>query len=188
MKKILLSLSALVLVATTAQDTFAAGGFYDTPYSKRNSGSFGRGASLLSFSLGFPASYLDNYGDVKLPPLYAKYEYGVAPEVGVAFHAGVGQSKFSKHDKMTVSSFGFYGFYHFNKLIPVRNLDVYAGVGPVIVNRNWDDRWGRANDTELMFGFRAGARYYVTPNFGFNFDFGSDRTSTAAVGVTFNLR
>jgi len=82
------------------------------------------------------------------------------------------------------------GYYHFNKLIPVKQLDVYAGTGPAFRSRNVtysDDSYDNYSSTDVILAFKVGARYYVKNNFAFYGEGGFDHMSDINLGVTFRL-
>ena len=189
MKKILLSISALAAMSfSTASDASAQviKGFYKQSYKSRNNGTFDKGTGIFSIGIGAPSH--NHSFDPRLPALYLKYEKGLMNEVGLGFIGGL---SFGRHgrsrDGAFNSLFGVLGYYHFNKIIPVRNLDVYAGagVGLNIFNAyNWNDGDVRVNIIPL---FKGGVRYYFTPSFGAFVESGYDRISSVNAGVTFRF-
>jgi len=185
MKKIALSITALALVLGTSVSTFAQKrGFYNQPYKSRNSGSFSKSTGLLSFGIGVPdAPY--SYYKVGLPPLYIKYEHGVADEIGIGFLGGIGTGSYKHAGERygyVETTIAAMGYYHFNKLIPVSKLDVYAGVGvgAHIISDNYVDE---TDVTPVIIG-KAGARYYFTPKFAAYAEVGYDNLSPANIGIT----
>jgi predicted porin len=85
-------------------------------------------------------------------------------------------------------------YYHFNKLIPVRNLDVYAGVGVGVRQLTYtydDDVAGDFDDDRTSFDamplFKVGARYYFTKTFGVYGEGGYDNMSDVNLGITFRF-
>ena len=184
MKKIALSITALALVLGTSVSTFAQKrGFYSQPYKTRNSGSFSKSTGLLSFGIGVPDVY-GNYR-VSLPPLYIKYEHGITDEIGIGFLGGVGTGSYKfANDRYSYveTTLAAMGYYHFNKLIPVSKLDVYAGVG-VGVNII-SDNFADATDAVPVILGKAGARYYFSPKFAVYAEVGYDNLSPANAGIT----
>jgi hypothetical protein len=208
MKKSLLFLLLLLCgVAGFAQKK----AFYDTPYDSRNSGSFSRTTGIISLGYGFPNDPVGGYNyvngtngtsKVSFGPLYAKYEHGIIrDEIGLG-----GQIAFSStrvkynnnvnhyRDNVTAFSFGMLGYYHFNKLIPVARLDVYAATGLSIrtLSYTYDsdfDNSGRNNhsDTNVYIIGKVGARYYLRPSFGIYAEAGMDKMSDVNLGISFKL-
>lgn len=205
MKKIFPLLFALSVLSSVS---FAqnAKSFYRSSYESRNSGSFSQGHSLFSLSYGLINQFYPGYGGYYLGsgpsqfsvgPFYAKYEHGfLRDEVGLGGHIAVAHA-WIKHgngdrDNVTAASFALLGYYHFNKLIPIRDMDVYVGAGPSFWHRTYnhdDDYVGNADYTvsEPVIIAKLGIRYYVTPKFAFTAEVGWDQMSTANIGITFKL-
>ena len=208
MKKVFLLAIALLAVSSLsfAQNSKS---FYRSSYESRNSGSFSQETSIVSLGYGFANQYYPNYnGSVygglnsfSLGPVYAKYEHGfLRDEVGLGGHVALatGWTKYNNgnvdyRDNITALSAALLGYYHFNKLIPIKELDVYACVGLSVHNRiyNYDpDYTGNRPDyseTNVYPIGKVGARYYVKPGIGFYAEAGYDYMSTLNLGVTFRL-
>lgn len=185
MKRIVLSMAAVALVLSGATNASAQkkGGFYSQPYKTRNSGSFSKSASLLSIGIGVPNAY--GYYNVSLPPVYVKYEHGITDEIGIGILGGLGMGSYKfAGDKYTYleTTIGALGYYHFNKLIPVSKLDVYAGVGIGLNIR--DDNYANSNSTNAVILGKAGARYYFNPKFAVYAEAGYDNLSPVNAGIT----
>lgn len=196
-----LALTCILLLtlagSVQAQD---ARSFYKTSYKSRNSGSFSARSGLLSFGIGFPnrsgAGYDWDSDRLGFGPLYVKYEHGILDELGIGGYvaAAASRHKYGPNDRFTDKVFsvsvGAMAYYHFNKLIPVRKLDVYAGAG--IAGRqltySYDDDWngGRSHDSEfdVIPLFKVGARYYFTKMFGVYGEGGYDDMSDVNLGIT----
>lgn len=207
MKKTILLLLALVCTSVAfAQRT--ASSFYDAPYDSRNSGSFNLNTGILSFGYGFPNDPVSGYNNgvngvnkVSLGPLYAKYEHGIIrDEIGlggqiamsntwIKYNTGSG----SYRDRVSAFQVGVLGYYHFNKLIPVKRLDVYAGTGIAVqtLSYTYDTRYtdnpNNHSDTNVYIIGKIGARYYLKGGFGIYAEVGSDKMSDANLGVSFRL-
>lgn len=170
-------------------------GFYQAPYTERNSGSFGRQANLITAGYGFPNNSFDDKWNSGVGPLYLKYEYGIIDEVGLGvFLGGSGSSRKAPGYKNSAVSIGFdlVGYYHFNKFIPLKQLDVFVGAGvgfktahykysansPVIQSKSF------FKIDEIL---KAGARWYFTPGFGIYAEGGYGGLSYADVGITFRF-
>jgi hypothetical protein len=188
MKKLLLSITALATVALTTVNGASAQvikGFYKQSYKSRNNGTFDKGTGLLSLGLGVPDHV--HHFDPKSPAFYLKYEAGVADEIGVGV---VGSIAFGEHirgrENAINSLVGVLGYYHFNKIIPVQKLDVYAGAGFGI---NILNAYNPSHDTHVrpVFLGRVGVRYYFTNSFGVYAETGWDSVSSANLGVSFRF-
>ena len=95
------------------------------------------------------------------------------------------------------------GYYHFNKLIPVEKLDVYAGVGAnftyqelkrdVAYYNYYYDNYGYYYTDQIRTEFKVlpnavvGVRYYVAPKFALSAEAGYTTFSSLNLGVTFRL-
>lgn len=196
----------ILAIAILPAVMFAQSGrsFYKTPYKSRNSGSFDRTSGLLSFGLGFPNRSGTGYdywgGDERrlgLGPGYIKYEHGIINEIGLGGYVAAAASRYKYGpdrrytDRTLAVSLGFMGYYHFNKLIPVRKLDVYAGVGigGRQISYSYDDdfngdRSSDRTDFEVMPLVKVGARYYFTRMFGVYAEGGYDKMSDVNLGIT----
>jgi hypothetical protein len=193
---LLLIISVLVCSGAIAQQGKA---FYNTPYKTRNSGSFSKTASLLTFSYGFPNESVQGYSHkgnnrIGFGPVYAKYEHGIIDEIGIGGQLALAGTAFDYNNDQTerVRAFHFamLGYYHFNKLIPVKQLDVYAGTGLAFRSRSVtysDDFYDSYSGTDVNLAVKVGARYYVKNNFAFYGEGGFDGMSDINLGVTFRL-
>lgn len=198
MKKIvfIFSITFLICVSGFAQTGKA---FYNTPYKTRNSGSFSKNTGLLTFSYGFPNVSVSGYSHkgnnrVGFGPVYAKYEHGIIDEVGIGGQLALSTSRYdyggNEREKINAIHFAILGYYHFNKLIPVPQLDVYAGSGFAFRNRTVsysDDLYDNHTDTNVTLAMKVGARYYVKNHFGFYAEAGFDDMSDVNLGVTFRF-
>jgi len=182
--------------------------FYDTPYESRNSGSFNRSTGIISLGYGFPNDPVGSYDNgvngvnrVSLGPLYAKFEHGIIrDDIGLGGQIAMSNTwiKYnnpsgSYRDRVSAFSVGVLGYYHFNKLIPVKRLDVYVGTGISIrtlsytYDTNFSDNPNNHSDTNVYIIGKIGARYYLKPGFGIYAEVGSDRMSDANLGISFRL-
>ena len=201
MKKVIL-LSLIVLTISSASFAQNSKSFYRSSYESRNSGSFSQGHSIISLGYGLGNQFYPNaygvygYGNrFSLGPVYFKYEHGfLRDDVGLGgtvalAHAWVKYNN-STNEKYNITAFSiaFLGYYHFNKLIPVEKLDVYAGLGLSF--------WSRSGSANAYYNYssssvypvvKVGARYYVKPKFGFYGEEGYDQMSSLNLGVTFKL-
>ncbi len=203
MKKILLFCTIIGLLGADTTEASAQSkgrSFYSTPYKSRNSGSFDRSSNLLSFGYGVPnrtAARYDFWTDdnrIGFGPGYIKYEHGILDEIGIGMYGAVAASQ-HKHgpnkrykDRTLALSLGVMGYYHFNKLIPVSKLDVYAGAGFGFRHQvyNYDDSFDNDSfsDFDPLVLFKVGARYYFTKTFGVYGEGGYDGMSDVNLGIT----
>ncbi len=197
-------LLGLFLLASNFIYAQNARGFYKTPYKNRNSGSFDRTSGLLSIGIGFPnrsGADFDFWGGNErrngIGPLYFKYEHGLIDELGLGGYAAIAASRYKYGpdrrytDRAVSLSAGFLAYYHFNKLIPVRKLDVYAGVGVGVrqLSYTYDDRLTENRDDDrtsfdAMPVVKVGARYYFNNVFGVYGEGGYDNMSDVNLGIT----
>lgn len=213
MKKIILFSFLIVAgcsISSYAQHTQNADAFYNTSYNVRNSGSFSQSTGILSLGYGLSNNTVSGYNYVSgfngssrasFGPLYLKYEHGIVrDEIGLG-----GQMAFSHtwirydnssgtyRDNVGAFSVALLGYYHFNKLIPVPNLDVYAGTGLSVrtLSYHYDsDIAANPNNhttTSVYLTGRVGARYYVTRSFGFYGEVGYDNMSDVNLGISFKF-
>lgn len=198
MRKVLSILLALGLglgatSVASAQDNGRA--FYKQSYESRNSGSFDRNTSIVSIGYGFPNSTYSGNWDNGFGPIYGKYEHGIIDEVGIGGYLGLAAASHSSphyKDKFSAFGMGVLGYYHFNKLIPVHQLDVYAGAGLGFVNGHYkfDDHSPYSTSSsyfDVNAIFKAGARWYFTQGFGAFLEFGYDNMSSVNLGVSFRF-
>jgi hypothetical protein len=170
--------------------------FYNKSFESRNSGSFDQSAMLLSFGLGFPNVAVGYNGLAGFPPLYVKYEQGfLRDDVGLGgyFSTSFGSVRYFNNNNNTFSvfSFGLLGYYHFNKLIPIEKMDVYAGAGLGFrtINYSNDGALGvYPSETRVMPLMKVGIRYYLTPKLAPYAETGYDGMSSLNIGLTVRLR
>lgn len=199
MKKSIVLIIALLVCGSMA---FAqnAKSFYKTSYETRNSGSFDQAASLLTFGVGFPNVAPNAYGgNSGFPPLYVKYEHGfLRDEVGLGGYVSTGFGETGKYNygfgqtgyqtNFFAFSIAILGYYHFNKLIPIEQMDVYAGAGLAFKNVTYDDDNDfYDDDATITVPVKVGIRYYIKPAFAFYAESGYDGMSAINLGVTLKL-
>jgi hypothetical protein len=184
MKKLLVSgFALLVCVVGYSQN---AKSFYNSSYESRNSGSFSRSASLLTFGLGFPNTSVNVISG--FPPIYAKYEHGfLRDEVGLGGYIASGFGTIANNN-FAAFSFGILGYYHFNKLIPISKMDVYAGAGGGFRSVSFDKTTIDRNRSDALLIVRVGIRYFLKPKLAVYAETGFDGMSTINLGVTLKLR
>jgi len=207
MKKIIFPFAlflGLAMLCQSAAQAQSGRSFYKTPYKNRNSGSFDKTSGLLSFGLGFPnrsGAGFDYWGGdsrrAGFGPGYIKYEHGILDEIGIGGYVAAAASRYKYGpgrrytDRTIAVSVGAMGYYHFNKLIPVRKLDVYAGVGLGVrqlsynYDNDYEDYWDNDRSKfDVLPLFKVGARYYFTKMFGVYGEGGYDNMSDVNLGIT----
>jgi hypothetical protein len=172
-------------------------GFYRASYESRNNGTFNTSTGIASFGIGFPNLPQPYFGGNRFSvgPIYAKYEHGfIRDEVGLGGYVSFSQGWYKiANNKYSVTAFSaaFLGYYHFNKLIPVKKLDVYTGAGLQVrvVNDTYNDIYYNNSDDGTHFDFVAklGVRYYLSPNFGVYAETGFDYMSSVNLGISFRM-
>jgi opacity protein-like surface antigen len=164
--------------------------FYQKSYESRNNGTFDQSTNLISFGLGIPTIYSGGAYN-QSPIFYGKYEHGfLRDEVGLgAYIAGGWGSYDNDIDESDFGAFslGVLGYYHFNKIIPIEKMDVYAGAGFAFRRFSWDNDFYDNDDSGVIFAFRAGIRYYVAGNFAVYAETGYDDMSSLSFGGTFRF-
>lgn len=186
----LLASSTLLLESAWSQDSGRH--FYKESYASRNSGSFSADHSILSLGVGV-VNLNGISNNPLLGPITIKYEHGIIDEIGIGGFAGASfvsrDYKKYTHYRNTFA-LGVMGYYHFNKLIPVSRLDVFAGlgVGVKIQNDHYsNNHYESTSKSNAIYVFRSGARWYFTPKFAAFGEVGSDRLSSLTLGLTFKL-
>lgn len=208
MKKILLIALVILAMPAFAQKKkdpkpkpakASASNFYATPYASRNIGSFDKSTHLVSLTYGFPNTLdydgyvLNDNEKMGIGPVNLRYEFAVRDEVSVGVAVGGATKKWDYADetaRITGISVSPLGFYHFNKLIPVKQLDVFAGVGAnvnYIMYRYTDDLIDDDSEVEVYPTALIGARYYFTDNFSGLLEVGGSAFSIVKIGVSFRL-
>lgn len=191
MKKIVLVVFAVALSFGISQAQVDKS-FYQKSYESRNNGTFDQSTSLVSFGLGIPSIYTGSYYN-QSPVFYGKYEHGfLRDEVGLGGYlsAGFGNYKLPNQPRYKYSSFSFavLGYYHFNKLIPVEKMDVYAGAGLGFSRHSWNDNNPyNDDDNSVIFVVKVGIRYYVVNNFAVYAESGWDDMSSVNFGGSFRF-
>ena len=198
MKKLFILGIALVICGSVAHAQNSKS-FYKSSYESRNSGSWDQSASILSFGLGFPNVAPTYGGNSGFPPLYVKYEHGfLRDEIGLGGYVSTGFGETGNYYYFGGPSSGYQtnffafsiailGYYHFNKLIPIEQMDVYAGAGLAFKNVAYDNEDIYDNDASVTVPVKVGIRYYVKPAFSFYAESGWDGMSGLNLGVTLKL-
>ncbi|HOX82262.1 MAG TPA: hypothetical protein PLJ60_04540 [Chryseolinea sp.] len=198
MKKSLILSIALVICGSMAYAQNSKS-FYKSSYESRNSGSWDQASSIISFGLGFPNVAPNAYGgNSGFPPLYVKYEHGfLRDEVGLGGYVSTGFGETGNYygvgnpvgyqTNFFAFSIAVLGYYHFNKLIPIEKMDVYAGAGLAFKNVSYDDQDYYDNDATITVPVKVGIRYYIKPAFAFYAESGWDGMSAINLGVTLKL-
>ncbi len=201
---LLLSLCAITLLAqqdTTANRRLPSQAYYE------------RGSFIPSLSCGFVDAYRNSYslpaGFVKnntsgFVPLYAKVEYGLTRNVGIAatlcydaFNYNFSQQYVGNNgpflrnrtDAFRSFSGGLAAFYHLGNLIRVKRLDPFAGVG-LSVNNIRQNAYPQGDSTSIRVDhttdlyLKVGARYYISRKVSVYGDAGYDNHTILSLGVS----
>lgn len=205
MKKLtVLLLLAQCIHAVSAQEQTNTAGFYSVPYASRSSGSYGNATHLITICYGIPSSLHGEINGVKDPnrtvigPVKMHYEFSVHDEVGIAVkglyvHGSWNYTDWLGYTEMRTSAWaiGANGYYHFNKLIAIERLDLFAGLGFYVGQQTlvWDTSYPDDIDRKIIATptFSVGARYYLAHGFGVYTELGLTGGSIVDVGLTFRL-
>lgn len=173
--------------------------FYKTSYAERNSGSFDSSSHLISITYGIPntvdyAGFLFGGNDNGIGPVAFRYEYPIREEAGVGISVAGARKEWEFFDGSTTEVTGIsvspLGFYHFNKLIPIAKLDVYAGVGANINLLNYSysgNDYSDDTETEVYPAGLVGVRYYFTGSLSALAEVGGGSFGILKLGISFKL-
>lgn len=163
--------------------------FYNKSYESRNNGTYDKSTNIISFGLGIPTLYNGGYYN-QSPIFYGKYEHGfLRDEVGLGGYIAAGWGSIDNpgnDSDFGALSIGVLGYYHFNKIIPIEKMDVYAGAGFAYRSAQWDDDF-YSDVSGVVFAFKAGIRYYVAKNFAVYAETGYDDMSSVNFGGSFRF-
>jgi hypothetical protein len=171
MKRKLIIFALVILIAEcNAQEVKS---FYHSPYNLRNSGAFDKKSFLISTGIGFSGlnsnsiSFSNNARGSYSPKLYLEFEHGFLRDeigLGVCIESSWGSRTSSDNEKISETNIGISGYYHFNKLIAIKRLDVYTGLGLIYTRETLraDDKQDFRHNN-ILFNSRLGARYYFLP-------------------------
>jgi hypothetical protein len=158
-------------------------------------GTLSKGKAQINAGLGFSGWGI---------PVYAGVDFGlgkywtIGPEVSYRAYR-----EFYNKDYeylYSIVSFSFNGNYHFNKVFKLpKEWDIYAGgtAGFFAWSNNW--KWiGEGNEpigydprypkrSGIGFGLQVGARYFISKNFGFNFEISGGTLTGGKLGITYKL-
>lgn len=204
------ALIAISSIAAHAQDSTAM----QVPSSYHNT--FTRKTTMLTVSFGLADWNKQNY---KLPdstrfgsgssslPIYFRLERAIGNNISIAASLGydVFYYNYSREgytngalfyrantDKVRIISPGLQAFYHFNKLIPVRHLDVSVGVGfaaNYVKHTDYpaSDTLSNVIKPDVTLLARLSARYYVNRYAAVFADIGYDKMSLFSLGASFRF-
>lgn len=137
-------------------------------------------------------------------PVYGRVEYAVSRKVSIGamlvydvfynnyyqLYYGNGNT-FSRNrkDKVRLFNYGLAGWYHFGSIIPVKNLDVYAGLG-LTLNKithsslpQGDSTVATKENTASPY-LKAGARYFISRSASVFADAGYDNHTIVNIGFS----
>jgi hypothetical protein len=187
--KIMLFVCLVLFTECNAQETKP---FYSSSYNLRNNDTFSKKSFLTSIGIGFP-SLSDNFFTFDYPAngsyspkLYVEFEHGFLRDeigIGACMESGWGSRAGSTNEKINQLSIGLSGYYHFNKWIAIKNLDVYAGLG-VIYTREILRADGKQDfiHSNVFDNSRIGARYYVLPKIALYFQYSPQTGRSGFIG------
>jgi len=155
-----------------------------------NSGlSHNPGDIVLQIGVGW--GYYGVYG-IGVPPITVVGEYGITDNISVGGMIGYnnwgysyGTYNITSHNIML----GVRGNWHFNDLIHVKNLDLYAGIALgayVYVTTSNIAYYTGGTTAGFLWNFQVGARYYFTQNIGVWLELGYGY-SVVSGGVVFKF-
>ncbi|MDR0409296.1 MAG: hypothetical protein LBH18_02735 [Spirochaetaceae bacterium] len=144
---------------------------------------------LINAGIGYHMFHSRN---MEIPPLSASVEYAL-PKIPLSVGGYFGFATNKDDDGHSVDKelrlgFGAKASYHFNF---VKNFDPYISIvlGWLIDKEThtytfWDKEYtDEYDDSELLFGFNLGARYFFTNNIGAYLELGSNSISVASIGL-----
>jgi hypothetical protein len=213
--KIYIALTLLFLSSITRAQEITTGKASDTTAIKSYGpfSSFERKSTMITLSAGIADWNKENY---KLPagfingttsgftPIYLKVEHGISSNVSIAvnimhdaFYYNYAQTEsgngatFLRYQRDAVNDFsaGLAGYYHFNKLIKISNLDLFVGIGGTI-NHIKHSEYPQADSTASLIDhtvsphLKVGGRYYINKYVSFYGDVGYDQISIASIGLS----
>ena len=137
-------------------------------------------------------------------PVFGKVEYGISNSVSLGLTLGYDgyfgnyyqlytanghDYKRYRSDKTDIYSAGLSAYYHFGKIIPVKRLDVFVGLGFTLNNEHHSaqpqgDSTVKLTERNVTPTLKAGVRYYVASRSSLFADFGYDKTSLFCVGYS----
>ncbi len=172
-----------------------------------------RRATIATLAVGFADYYRSNYtvpsgfklnNKTGFAPVFGRLEYGITDHVTVGamfcydvfysnfyriYQANGNEYKRYNTDRVRLLSGGVTAYYHFGQLIPVKKLDVFAGVGFSLNNLHHSalaQGDSTANITEHTVSplVKVGARYYLSKKGSIFADAGYDRKAIFSLGFS----
>lgn len=153
-----------------------------------------KGEMVGQAGLGFGLAGV--YGDAGFPPISVGLQYGLEDKISIGGIVGFTTSSEEWYWGKWSYSYvviGGRGEYHF--LEDSENIDAYGGItlGYAIVSSSWEDNGylgyhydASASASYAVYGFHAGARYYLSPKFALFGELGYG-ISYITVGAAFKL-
>ncbi|MBZ0098033.1 MAG: hypothetical protein K8F30_03065 [Taibaiella sp.] len=202
----LMSILCGIAFGAIAQEQTDAPSFYEVPYGIRNSGSFGKKSVFLTLCYGVPSRLHGEINGIQDPnrsvlgPIKLMLEFPIRDEVGIAPKFLYARGSWNHTDswwgyiemRTWAVATGATGYYHFNKLVPVKQLDLFAGVGFYVGLQKyiWDVSDPSNTDIKAIATptISTGARYYLTPGFGVYAEAGITGGSFVDMGLTFRFQ
>ncbi len=138
-----------------------------------------KGSAQLNAGFG-----LEEYG----LPIYIGFDYGVHKDISIG--AEVSFRNYNQYGfKYNIIGISGNFNYHLNYLLGLsRDWDIYAGVNLGYFYYNYPDDWNSSKSSPLGLRGQLGFRYYFTPKFGINLEFGGGNAFNGGkLGATIKL-
>lgn len=137
-------------------------------------------------------------------PVSGKLEYGISNSMSLGLMLGYDlyygnyyqlytangrDYKRYKTDKTDIYSAGLAAYYHFGKIIPIKRLDVFVGVGFMLNTerhsaRPQGDSTVQVTERNVSPMLKAGVRYYIANRSSLFADIGYDKSSLFSLGYS----
>lgn len=119
-----------------------------------------QGSKQINFGLGLAESSV---------PVYFGMDFGIGNDFSLGFET----SYRNRVDYYNVWGVSGNMNYHFNRILNIpRNFDFYAGANLGAYLYDYADQYHGNDMSALGLGIQVGGRYYFTPAFGINLEFG----------------
>ncbi|RYZ44776.1 MAG: hypothetical protein EOP49_26470 [Sphingobacteriales bacterium] len=125
-------------------------------------------------------------------PIYVGMDFGVHPDISVGGELSFRSYKrkyFGETYKHNITGLAANANYHFNRVLSIpSNWDLYAGLNLGFYLWNSSDDFDGDDESGLNLGAQVGGRYYFTPKFGVNLEFGGGNAfSGGKLGISVKL-
>ncbi len=145
-------------------------------------GNLGKGGKQLNAGVGF-----SNWG----VPIYVGLDFGVHESITIgprasfrSYSDNFGGTRYTQ----SLIVLGFNGNYHFNKLLKIASpWDIYAGLTLGYYIWKADNDFSGAQASGVGLDAQIGARYFFSPKFGINLEFGGGTGTGGSFGITYKF-